>query len=548
MNVTTSNRAQLGGAIMNDTDCEIRPDQFNGELFPLAEWIAVRQAANENIAAIECADLFDESIVEKCVDAYHDAMVNKHRGNTSPDLRFATETGDRAPDRDWIPYPLEQIPDPLASYVEDQADAIGCHPVMIAMPLLTAAAAAIGDTRVLRAKGQWNVPSILWSMIVSESGTAKTPAFRAALTFTRERERKLRKEYEETLKAWQVEFAEYKSALQRWKKKPAGEEPDCPPQPPMPRVLVSDTTIQAIAPILNANARGILLGTDELSGWFGSFDKFNKGAASGDTGYWLSMYCGEPIIRDRITGDHSNLYVPRALCSITGGIQPGILRRTLSNEHQESGLAARFLFVMPPRRKKHWQTNEPSLAIAETVRGVFEFLNELKFVDNEHGEPEAAVLTLDDEARKLYGDWYDRHQDETLERVGTMAAAWSKLEEIPLRLALVFHLIRCATGEPVQQVQVDRESMQRAIAVANWHKRETDRVYSSLHQSEAERDRMDLIDYIKQKGGTITVRELQRNRRQFKTADDADKALTDLVNSHHGFWSSDHSKREFQIA
>ena len=46
------------------------------------------------------------------------------------------------------------------------------------------------------------------------------------------------------------------------------------------------------------------------------------------------------------------LYVPRATCSITGGIQPDTLTQAIGQEHVANGLLARFLIEAPPRKPK----------------------------------------------------------------------------------------------------------------------------------------------------------------------------------------------------
>jgi hypothetical protein len=87
---------------------------------------------------------------------------------------------------------------------------------------------------------------------------------------------------------------------------------------------------EALAPILQANPRGLLLARDELAGWIGSFDRYaNKGKASADSANWLSMFNAENITVDRKTGFPRTIHVPRAAVCVVGGIQPAILRRAL---------------------------------------------------------------------------------------------------------------------------------------------------------------------------------------------------------------------------
>lgn len=107
------------------------------------------------------------------------------------------------------------------------------------------------------------------------------------------------------------------------------DDPPAKPDPPQAEhFVVSDTTVEALAPILQANPRGLLLARDELAGWIGSFDRYaGKGGAGADSANWLSMFNAESIIVDRKTGVPRTIHVSQAAVCVTGGIQPGILQR-----------------------------------------------------------------------------------------------------------------------------------------------------------------------------------------------------------------------------
>jgi hypothetical protein len=94
-----------------------------------------------------------------------------------------------ADDLAYRPFPVDALPEPIRGFVAAGARAIGCDPSYLALPLLTAIAAAIGNTRRLELKRGWSAPPILWGAIVGESGTAKTPAFRLVMRPVRERQR-----------------------------------------------------------------------------------------------------------------------------------------------------------------------------------------------------------------------------------------------------------------------------------------------------------------------------------------------------------------------
>ena len=136
--------------------------------------------------------------------------------------------------------------------------------------------------------------------------------------------------------------------MTEWKSRKGEPDRGAEPKAPIPvRVNVSDVTIEALAPILQENWRGVLLHRDELSAWFGSFDRYRSGKG-GDCPNWLSIFGCETIAIDRKTGIPRTIYVPRPNVSICGTIQPGTLARVLTREYLENGLASRFLFARPP--------------------------------------------------------------------------------------------------------------------------------------------------------------------------------------------------------
>lgn len=436
----------------------------------------------------------------------------------------------------WQPYPTAALPEPFGEFVTSTAEALGCDASYVALPLLVAAAAAIGTTRRLAAKTTWKVPSILWGTIVGESGTLKTPALSIALQWTRKHQENWLADYREAQKQFKSDWQVYEKEFGQWKRSKNGELPPAAPEAPeATRVLVEDTTVEALAPILQANPRGVLLARDELAGWLGGFDRYanTKGA---DAAHWLSMYNAESLLVDRKTS--GTFHVPLAAVSIVGGIQPGILRRALGAENRENGLAARLLLTMPPRHAKRWTEADIVPAVASAVGDVFGRLFALEYDVNQDGKPVARLMRLDADAKKAYVEFYNRHAKALAAAEGDWAAALSKLEEIPLRLALVLHLVRWAAGQPVDPDVVDVDSMARAIQITEWHKHETARVYEILDADEEDEGQRQLIEWITRHGGAASVRDLAHHgpRRFRSDSAAAEVALDSLVEGGFGRW------------
>jgi len=440
---------------------------------------------------------------------------------------------------EFQPFPIDALPEPIQSFVVKGAQAIGCDTSYLALPLLTAIAAAIGNTRRLELKRGWLVPPILWSVIVGESGTAKTPAFQLVLRIIHERQRKYLEQYADEVKQYEADLAIWEKTVTIWKrdKGTLGAPPPKPKLPQVKRIVVSDTTVEALAPILLANPRGVLLARDELAGWFGSFDRYaNKGKPGTDLANWLEMFNGRSIIVDRKTGEPRTIYVPHAAVCVTGGIQPTILQRALSVENRESGLAARLLLSYPPRKPKRWTETDIDPNTEEDISRLFEFLYKLLPVVTEDGEIRPLVVRLNEEAKAAWTAYYDDHATEQSEMVGDMASAWSKLEEYAARLALVIHYARWAAGENVEEFVLDVHSMKAGIALAKWFKHEAKRVYVVLDETDTDRDQRRLIEWIGRRGGKVTARDVLTGCRWLRKSSLAESALDELVKAGYGVW------------
>lgn len=164
------------------------------------------------------------------------------------------------------------------------------------------------------------------------------------------------------------------------------------------------------------------------------------------------------------------------------------------------------------------------------------------------------VLTLTADAKAHWKEFYNRHGAQQAELSGDLAAAWSKLEEYAARLALVVHLVRCAAGDlpDGEENVVDAESMAAGVALVEWFKHETRRVYGLLGESDGEKHLRQFAEWIARKGGRVTARQVQQGRRDCPTAADAEAALDALVQANRGTWSIEKTatnhKRVFVLA
>jgi hypothetical protein len=346
------------------------------------------------------------------------------------------------------------------------------------------------------------------------------------------------KQFTEAMEVYKVQLMEYEKQLTAWKRSSEGGEPPVKPEEPRAdRCWCDDSTIEALAVLLQQNPRGLLLVRDELAGWLGSFDRYSQGRGA-DAAKWLEMFGGRSIMVDRKSGQAKTIYVQRAAVSVAGGIQPETLRRALGVEHRENGLAARLLLACPSRQAKRWTEADISHEIESRMEALFDKLYSLQLVTDSKGDAGPLDLPLTAQAKTTWVNFYNDHAREQEELTGELAAAWSKLEGYAARLALIAHLVRWAAGDPTQDNPnvIDERSIETGVQLSRWFGQEASRVYAILSESDEDRDQRRLTEVIQRKGGSVTVRDVMRSTQMFANVKDAERALTELVEAGQGSW------------
>jgi hypothetical protein len=435
------------------------------------------------------------------------------------------------------PFPIDALPEPLASFVREAATALGCDPSWIALTALVVSAGLIGNTRSIRLKRGWAEPCILWGVVIGNSGTLKTPALRVVIDLLLTLQDNLREKHAGELEEYEKDLGAYQSKKAEAKKK--REDIGPPPfKPVLQRLIISDITIEKVCEVLEDCQRGTLYYRDELSAWFGSFKQYRAKGAGSDCPHYLSMYSATPIFYDRKTGERSTIHVPRPAVSIIGGIQPGTFSRHLTPEYVEAGLLARLLPVMPPIKVKQWKEDVVTEATEKAVAVLFDALLKLEADLNKSkpGKPVPVYCWLTDDAKPHWVAWYNEWAQVQAQSEGELAAAYSKLEAVAARLALLHHVITC-TRQDVIRSWIGPESMVAGIRMARWFAAEAARVYSALHESQEERRLRELVEQIERHGGSITARELHRaSTTRYPDAEAARATLDTLVAAGLGKW------------
>jgi hypothetical protein len=434
-------------------------------------------------------------------------------------------------------FPSEALPGVLAEFVKQTAHAIGAPTPFVAMPVIGAAVASIGNTHRVRLKADWEEVLVAWLALLGESGDLKSPARKAALKFLLREEARLHRENQEAQRDYEWEHDIYKKARAE-AVRDGGAPPPEPKRPRKVRAVVDDVTIEKLITVLGDNPRGLLLHRDELSGWVGGMTRYSgKDDSTGDMGRWLSIHDADQVVYDRKTGDHQTLVVPSAAVSVVGGIQPGVWRKVMTAVHYDSGLVARLLLGYVEADPKGWIDREPPEKCVQDYEGLLTDLRRLPLRVDQDGVPRPTVVRLGEEAHKAWVAFVDGWAERMAASDGVQRSMLSKLKGGCARLALMHHVVGCVAAGQDTAARVGKESVEAAVTLVKWFANQAERVYCVFGMDEASRLRDRLRDFVRRRGGSITPRNLHKsNRSRYPNAAVAEAALDALVKDGRGAW------------
>ena len=377
----------------------------------------------------------------------------------------ATEAAQEPPQDEPMPYkpfPMDTLPEVVQGYVRAGAMAIDkkAPPAMVAVPSLPVLASAVGASAQIELKKGWQEGPTLWSVLVAPSGSTKSPAFHSAVKPVYGFENDAQEAYERRMEEWRAIPEDERSEAEK---------------PTRDRYRIGDPTPEAVAKVLNENERGVLLARDELAGWIGSFDRYSNGAA--DAQFWIEIWGRTPISRDRAS--EGNITIAEPAVSVSGTTQPGTLKGKLGDVHFDTGFAQRLILCNPPMPRKRWT----EAGIDEPTRAAYErLLNDL------YKLPAGTVCPIGRDAKRLWAQYYETENDIIYELPeSAIRQVWAKGVTYVARLALTLHLCRYVSGE-VDSLEVDAQSMESAIRLGQWLRRETVRVHELMGLRSAARD------------------------------------------------------------
>lgn len=426
--------------------------------------------------------------------------------------------------------PIEVFGD-LGSLISDLANGAGSPVDYVAASVLAISASLVGGKRWVQAWEGFEQPCILWTAIVGDPSSNKSPAITAASRPLKPMELELAEQHQAVMLQHAAVAERAKSERKAWEKQVDQATKDCVATPSMPpaaetpdaperkRLVVQDCTPEEMVAILRANPNGTLHLRDEMAGWIDSHERYSSGGRA----YWLEAHGGDPYVVDRKSNQGKPIIAPFNGVSILGGIQPERLRDALLGS-ADDGLVARFMWIWPDAIPFRRPTK---VADRDRLELVYRLLAGL----NRSGD-DKVYMPLAPDAADLFADWIGGNDTDIQESAGLYASWAGKTRGLVLRLALVLEFLAWADGDNREPRAVSKTAVLKAVALLERYlKPHARRVFGDAALAPVEKHAATLARHIRKTGAQrINARDIRRESGLpgLKVAADVD-AATDAL-------------------
>lgn len=340
--------------------------------------------------------------------------------------------------------PIDGLSESIQQIITEYADVYQCPRDLIVSAIFTIVGSTTGKKVVIDSGKYRNFPC-LWLVIVAKSGTNKSAPVKALL-------RPVRDVDTENYKTYKHEFKEWKEN---------GEQGQ---RPSFVQHLISDTTPEARNQVLSRNPNGILLYRDEIKGFLDDIGRYNK---SGEISQLLSMFDADDVVINRKTDEP--ILIQKPFMGILGSIQPDVLHSTFGSDLLiNNGFNQRWLFCYPNECPPTMYTD--SRVSKEICDAWNEYIKELMAFDGQ------ITLHLDDKAKAVYIEYYNRLQQKKMDADSYMATVYSKLQIQVLRWCGIAHLL----GDHADMTRIIPQEMEYSVRCMGYFERCAERVFAEL--------------------------------------------------------------------
>jgi hypothetical protein len=337
----------------------------------------------------------------------------------------------------------EILPPSLADAIRIRTQYLPIDPLSAAMLFITTSAGVLklGSRLVASEKWDFSVPLNMFTALVGRSGIKKTPAWEFLTTVP--------------LRPIEIDLARQAArTLQNWEEENRGKKPtEKTERPRSVLVSCSDYTGEALVRQLAIQEKAgfpLIVAKEELKALFGGLNQYKPKGRGSEQEQLLELFGGGGSRSLRISEDDGGRSFTRSQVTITGTIQPSVLKSLLAND-DGAGLWARFNFLPVPdvvvelpadeSEEDVWAMKTAAALLEQTIGDLYRL-------------PQV-ILVLSDEARRRFTAYDKRCQaDAKRASLDSQCAAWSKAPGKALRVAGVLHLLHrvAVDGERSEQV------------------------------------------------------------------------------------------------
>lgn len=412
-------------------------------------------------------------------------------------------------------FPADALPSVLRAVTLDQAERMSCPADFLAIPGLVALAGSIGKRPTLRPKrcDDWSERACLWALILAGAGSMKSSALKPALAPLHAVEKERMAAWREEHAAWQARERERelrRQAEEKAAKKALDKDPSADIQMPQfgaedvepasPRMVVADTTAEKLVDLM-AGSPGLTLVRDELSGWLLNMARYHSGS---DRQFYLECWSGGSFTVDRIR--RGSQTIDDLYLNVVGGIQPKVASSVLADPCDADGFFDRFGLLAFPgevdyRHVDRWPDTTARRAYRETCERLAgtDWTQRLR----SEGDHDPLHVRFAPDAQEMFDAWLAANMRELAalrQQEDPLAGFIGKGRGTLVRLALVIHLTRWATGEAEEASTVDRASFEAARKLFDCYLVPTyRRVLAAFGTSEARSDAKRIADHLQKR-------------------------------------------------